>query len=606
MVSSPDSGSRAWPAKWGEALGLLGLAALTAFLLATSWRKWPEPLIDFGRELYLPWRLSNGAVLYRDADDFYGPLSQYFNAGLFRILGPGLMTLAAANLALFAVIVTLTYLLFRRAWGVGAAMVSSAVFVAVFGFSVFYGGNYNFVTPYSHEATHGFLVCLILVAVLARWLESPTATCAAAAGFLFGLTAVLKPEIMLSAGLATCAAILLGRMRSRLPPVTQGCAWAGAAALPTVVFWAYFSAHVPTLRALGFASRAWINIATTTRFTSDPIQAAFLGFDEPWTHLVEHGTATLVAIALVGGLAVVAVLMDRIARAQARIATGVVLSGAIVWLALAWIDWLHVGRCLLGLAIIYIAFGIVSIMRRHDSGEDAARPALRFLIAVLAAAMMSRMLLNGRVIHFGFYQAALACILVPAVLIGELPQWIGLGGRGRAALIALAVAVSAAGTTRLVVQSQDTLRKKTFEVGKGVDRFYSYPPEIEPTGELVGLVSDELRDMPGNQTLVVLPEGEMINYLARRPSPVAPFFFFSAVTRGDLEQDIVNDLQKHPPDWIVIISRSLRDYGIEHYGKRPGEGREILEWASSNYRIVSSIGGDPFESDQRGALILSR
>ena len=51
-----------------------------------SWRKWPDPLIDFGRELYLPWRLANGAVLYRDVDDFYGPLSQYLNAGLVEEL----------------------------------------------------------------------------------------------------------------------------------------------------------------------------------------------------------------------------------------------------------------------------------------------------------------------------------------------------------------------------------------------------------------------------------------------------------------------------------------------------------------------------------------
>jgi hypothetical protein len=39
-----------------------------------------------------------GAVLYRDVDDFYGPLSQYFNAGLFALFGPGLMVLVALSL----------------------------------------------------------------------------------------------------------------------------------------------------------------------------------------------------------------------------------------------------------------------------------------------------------------------------------------------------------------------------------------------------------------------------------------------------------------------------------------------------------------------------
>ena len=117
--------------RWLEGLGLLALAGLTGCLVARSWRKWPDPLIDFGRELYLPWRLAHGALLYRDVDDFYGPLSQYLNAGIFSLFGPGLMVLVTANLTLFAAILAALYLLFRRGWGAGAALAASASFVAV-------------------------------------------------------------------------------------------------------------------------------------------------------------------------------------------------------------------------------------------------------------------------------------------------------------------------------------------------------------------------------------------------------------------------------------------------------------------------------------------
>ena len=37
--------------------------SLSAYI---SWGKWPDPLIDFGRELYLPWRTTQGAVLFKD------------------------------------------------------------------------------------------------------------------------------------------------------------------------------------------------------------------------------------------------------------------------------------------------------------------------------------------------------------------------------------------------------------------------------------------------------------------------------------------------------------------------------------------------------------
>jgi hypothetical protein len=585
---------------------LAALAALAAFFLATSWRKWTEPLIDFGRELYLPWRLSNGALLYRDADDFYGPLSQYFNACLFRLLGPGLMVLAAANIIIFAAILALIYTLFRRAWGAGAALASSAVFVGVFGFSVVHGGNYNFVTPYSHEATHGFLVCLLVVHALARWLERPTAAGAALAGFLFGLTVVLKPEIMLSAALVSAAAMVVVRRQPRTAAVPQAAAWLAAAALPTLLFWGFFAAHVPLKDAFLFASRAWLNVAATDRFTGDYVQSAFLGFDHPWANLVQHLEATLIAAATIAGLAAAAMLVDRVASAPVRVMAAAALMAAVVWLGWERILWFHTGRCLLGLVLAYLCCTLSQPALGPADGKEASRRALRLMLGVLAAAMMSRMLLNGRIIQFGFYQAALAAILLPAAMIGELADRLRLGRWGRATLAAATLGMAATATITVAVQSQENLRRKTNPVGVGVDRFYSYPRQIDATGEIVNAVSEKLAELPRGRTLVVLPEGEMINYLARMPSPVAPFFFFSAATRGDLEPAIVSELQKHPPDWVVIISRDLRDYGIERYGRHPGEGRQILDWASPNYGIVYAIGGDPFEPEQRGALVLSR
>jgi hypothetical protein len=600
----PCAGGRL--ARIGEILGLGALAGLAAYLVAQSWRKWPEPLIDFGRELYLPWRLSHGALLYRDADDFYGPLSQYLNAGIFRVFGPGLMILAAANLVIFAGILASIYVLFRRAWGWSAALASCAVFVSVFGFSVVNGGNYNFVTPYAHEATHGFLVCLLLVLVLARWLDRPAVPSAAGAGLLFGLSAVLKPEIMLSAGLVTGAALLINRMRSRPLRASQAGAWAAAAALPTVAFWAYFATRVPPGEALGFAGRAWISVAATTRFTGDVIQASFLGFDHPRANLLSHAGASIAAAALFGAFAAASLFMDRVRRLPVRILAGGFLLAGAAWLALEKVDWFTSGRCLLGLALAYLACGLAPVARGAGDGTEASRSALRWMLGVLAAAMLGRMLLNARIIQFGFYQAALAGILVPAVLIGELPGRLGLGRWGRTTLVALTVAIFGIGATRVAVESQKNLRKKNYPVGEGIDQFYAYPPQIDAIGDLVNVVSGELRDMPGDHTLVVLPEGEMINYLARRPSPVAPFFFFSAATRGDREQAIVGDLQRHPPDWIVIISRDLHAYGIDVYGQKPGEGKLILDWASSNYDLISAIGEDPLETGVRGAEILGR
>lgn len=189
----------------------------------------------------MPWRLAHGAVLYRDVDDFYGPLSQYFNAGLFALFGPGLMVLVTANLVIFAAILATIYRLFRRTWGAGAAFVAAVVFISVFAFSQLVGiGNYNYATPYAHEVTHGLLACLLLVGVLAGWVGNATPVRSLLAGVLFGLAAVLKPEIVLAAGLVTLAALAVQRWQRRPLRAAAIGAWVAGAVLPTAGFTAYF------------------------------------------------------------------------------------------------------------------------------------------------------------------------------------------------------------------------------------------------------------------------------------------------------------------------------------------------------------------------------
>jgi hypothetical protein len=608
-ASAPPAGARPprVPAAAWEWLGLVLVAGLAGFFLTTSWRRWPDPLIDFGRELYVPWRLAHGAVLYRDVDDFYGPLSQYFNAGLFALFGPGLMVLVAANLAILAAILTCIYRLFRRAWGVGAACASSVVFVAVFAFSQFVGiGNYNYATPYAHEATHGLLVCLMLVAVLPAWVEQATVRRSFLAGGLFGLSAVLKPEIMLAAGLVTLATLAVQRWRRR--PLGSGAvgAWAAGAVLPTAAFALYFSTQAPWRAALGMACRAWWSVVASDRFTGDPVQTGFLGMDQPWLHGLEHAGATMVALLLFAAIGGAAWLADRLAGSGRRVLLLVAMAaglGALAWLRLPWPD---AGRCLLGLVLVYGLVGGVTLLRQASPASSASAPVLRLLLAVLAAALLARMILNGRIYQFGFYQAALAALLVPAVLVGELPARLGLGRWGRAMVVVGSLCLLGPGVVILAGRSQQMLRLKTYPVGEGRDRFYAFTPQVEPSGELVEKTSGWLRAtaIGQGQNLLVLPEGEMINYLARLPSPVAPFFFFSAATRGDREAAIVRDLARRPPEWIAVVSRDLREYGVQRYGESPDQGGQILNWAGDNYEPLATFGGDPLDYRQRGAMIL--
>ncbi|MHC5212886.1 MAG: hypothetical protein ACYTG2_19440, partial [Planctomycetota bacterium] len=82
---------------------VIGLVAMGIAVL--TWRTWPHPFVDFGREVYTAWQLSEGKTLYRDVAYFNGPLSPAFNAMVFKVFGASLSALFFSNAAvLFALI----------------------------------------------------------------------------------------------------------------------------------------------------------------------------------------------------------------------------------------------------------------------------------------------------------------------------------------------------------------------------------------------------------------------------------------------------------------------------------------------------------------------
>jgi hypothetical protein len=581
---------------------LLALAALTAYCVAISWRRWPDPIIDSGNDLYRAWRIAHGAVLYRDVGNHFGPLSQYSNATIFALFGPGMMHLAWANLVVLGSILATLYCLLRRAWGGCAALLATALFVAVFGFEQ---SSYNYIAPYTQETTHGLLTLLLLLAVLERWLVNPSHLWSFLAGVLFGLTALLKTELMFVAFSLILVAVALRWQSGR--QFASGCltALVTGAVLPTLLFVGCFARHLSFRDSWMAAGHIWLNGPAVIALVRDPIQLGFLGFDQPWAHLVQHLQATLIAAAVIASVIALAKLADLQGNRMRSIVIGaamMVMVSGIAWWA---VSWENTGRCLLGLVLLYLV-GHVTAFVRDPSRQTSPAVNLRILFAVLAATLMARMALNGRIYHYGYYQAAMAGAVVPAVLWGESSCWVRVQRQGRAIILLGFLALLLPGVAILMAQSKHVWQMKTYAIGEGPDRFYTFPPRNEPIGAMVQTVAKFLSQQQGDQTLLVLPEGLMINYLTRLRSPLTPVFFYSVFTEDGREALLVDELQRQPPDFVVVISRDLREFGINRYGEAPGRGQLLLRWVGANYRVIKAVGGDPLDVQQRGAIILQR
>jgi len=235
---TPSSRSESVLRGWLPVVGPFTVGASFLLLCIWTWGRWFDPLVDFGRELYVPWRLREGQVLFRDIAWFNGPFSAYFNAALFRVFGTSITTLVVANLTILAAGTALLYLLVRSHASHLTATVTAVVALALFGFGHLSAlGNFNFVAPYSHEATHGLVLGAAALAALGRWSAIRRSGWLGLAGALLGLCFLTKGEIFLAAA-AGCGVLLAFAWRERDEPAAararQAGLWLASVALPAL------------------------------------------------------------------------------------------------------------------------------------------------------------------------------------------------------------------------------------------------------------------------------------------------------------------------------------------------------------------------------------
>jgi hypothetical protein len=564
-------------------LGICVLALLAVWFLHDSWRKWPDPIIDSGPQWYGLWQVSLGAMPYHDFTWYYGPLSILCNGLLFKCFGPGMMMLAVANLVVYAGIVALAYRAFRLAWGRLAAFAALVVFIAVFSFSMLNAvGNYNYVLPYANETTHGMLLMLVTAFVMVRWAGKTSRAGAFLLGLCGGVAAVLKPEFMLAAGVLGMAAFLL-RFSQRQPPslAEYGMMLAGLA-LPTVVIAAWFARRESWTAALIDSCQAWRVVLVTHYGAHAMDESSYMGFDHGWRNVWWELEFTLSAVLVIGAVWAAGWFVN---RPWSRLRRWVAALGAgVLACSVSMGGGFEIGPCLPGLiAIIFVIVAARLGRELRQTGRVDARRVMALALVLLAGTMLARMALRARINHFGFIQAAFAGMVATATLVSEVPRWTGHGQPGRRVAMAGILVMLAICCGSVVAESARNHARQTQPVGTGVDRFYAFDSNLDETGLLVNWSVEHMRTAPPGATLLVLPEGVMINYLSRHERPMPEF-------QRD-EAEYIKQLRRSRPDYVILIWGDQRDGGISRFGDPGQPGEKIEQWLRENYVIEATQRG---------------
>ena len=548
------------------------LWALAALLpLALAWWRAPflgDPVIDFGHELYLAWRLAEGEALYRDLGYFFGPVSPWLNAMLFRLFGAAKGTLLAANLAVWLATLACLGLLLKP--HVKPRLIAVALLVSsLLAFNhLRIVPNYNVLTPYRHGLTHGFLFALLALLLLQKrgrvaWL---------AAGVAAGLAFLSKIEVAAALGVAVwplvffqgrrCLGIFLGG--ALLP-------WL-AAFLGLVLGYGFGAAEAASglTSAFSFAGNSAVRMLAIYCATLER-----LGPAELLRILGALGAITAFLLALRASL----VFLKRKAGEKSLLAVPLLLALAalslVAFLAPAAEKSLLIFHATPWVALAAALFFLLRFLRA-GSLERASLAALTLFAFALTLKVAGRMSVAEAGFLLGL-PAALALLLLALEAAPKglrlppslLPAW------RPGVLAALGLPLLSA---QRITEETHSRQSAILSLPKGEIR---YPPlTAQAFTELFAFTGGLA---PPGTTLTFLPDGSGLNFFLGARNPAWPMSFLPDHYLQYGAGAMTAALERGAPELIVLLPRSTAEFGEAQGEFRGGYGSSTYAWIRGAY-----------------------
>ncbi len=578
------------------------IAAVFAMLTFKTWRRWPDLVVDFGAQLYMPWQISTGEVLYRDVHYLAGgPLSQYYHALLFKIFGVSFLTLVISNLTVVALLLAIIYLCFYRCSDQLTAITACVAVLVAFAFAHYTTvGIFNYITPYSAEVVHGLVLSVLAVALLARWFETENAWLAGAVGLCAGLTLLTKPDMLLAQmPMVLCGAALfwLAKRKGRLLGRSLAL-MAGGALIPAVGFFLWFLCFEDLPQSARSVFAAWIPLLTTSAAQS-PFYRWCMGLDQPRVRL--HNTL-FQFLGLAGIVAVCAALCWR--KISGFLAYSLVIPLAIVLTGRSRdFNWLNCGACLPLVCLTLLAW---LVWRGSKGGWE---PPLVFatLWAVWSLALLAKLGLYCRIWHYGFVLAMPAFVSGIYFFLWALPQQLERWGFRSVLFRGLLWLMLLAGLTRLTQSSLKLYSDKTLLVGSGADTILAFSPHYRPLDACVAAALSWVEtNVPPRATLAVLPQGVMLNYLSRHPNPCGYVAWNPPEMAAFGQEKMIDAFVKASPEYVIELFIDYSEYDEKNFGQEKRFGLDVQQWIDAHYQIVQSFGNDWLKDGQFGIKILKK
>ncbi|MEJ2085593.1 MAG: hypothetical protein P8Y44_07925 [Acidobacteriota bacterium] len=149
--------------------------------------------------------------------------------------------------------------------------------------------------------------------------------------------------------------------------------------------------------------------------------------------------------------------------------------------------------------------------------------------------------------------------------------------------------------------SEAAFRGKTLRFGDGSDAIFVHPRFV-----VMQQLLERLRTEVGeDETLLVLPEGVMLNFQLRRSNPTRFVNFMPPEFVMFGEDEMLAAFEHSPPDVVAVVKRSTHEYGYESFGSGYGEG--VMAWLADNgYQVVATLSDPRLDAFEFGRALILR
>ena len=577
------------------------LVASGALMAHVSWLKWPDLVIDFGEQAYIAWRLSEGAILYKDIVYFYGPLSSYVHALLFKLFGPQLIVLIIFNLVLVAGLTVLIYRLFLFIGSRLSALVAGLTFLIVFAFAQYlWMGNHNFICSYVYDVTHGIFLSFLAAWQYLIFAKSRKPSTLLLLGLLSGLVLLTKIEV----SLAWTAAVLVGLL---LLFKSWDCTlrewqkylilFSSGLFLPFLIFTAYFAYHMGWSQGIQAMLGPWTYVFSTN-IGSLEFYKGVMGTDKLGENLFLILKYFLYWAMF---LVILAVFNHGLRNSVAKFPLFGVLTIILFFLGMqtfqSIIPWLQLLKPLPFILLGAAAILTFKIWKKDNESSDSAPALVLTTLTIFSTILLIKIFFNAHVYHYGTALAMPGTLILFKFLIDELSNKVKKISKNHLFFKgALITGISLFAFNHFLV-SANFYSKKAFPVAAGGDTIISYHPEITPRALFYQITLDVLnKEMKTGETLATFPTGTLLNFLTRKKNTIDSISYNPGTWKLLGEQRVLKDLQTAPPTYIAIVYHDFLEFGTRFFGK--DFGINIYQWTLENYESFKVIGKDPVKGER--------